>query len=302
MNSKSETARAWFVLVPLCFYFLAMRDLHARADDEYVGPAELKKRVSKAFAVPKDCKSLHPENRIWINRDEQIVIADGYVAQRQVPLELFACPTGSKEHESIVAIFARAQSVHAGLLAINAKPGSPATFDPFKPATGTTVRIYVLWLDDEGNGKGTLAQNWIRRVGTQKCMYWDFVFAGSKIYKDDDGVEHYLGDSGELISVSNFSTSTMDVAVKSDQANSNLLFEAFTERIPKRDTPIRLVMTLTDEPPFGSVDTGESSDKAKEPKYLSEEIPKNVMLYMPSVPKQAATTKATPTTQPSKDR
>ncbi len=265
--------------------FIANR-LHA--DDAWVSPAELKERVVNTFAVPKDCKSLHPENRIWINRDEQVVVIDGYVVQRQVPLELFACPTGSKEHEAIVAVLARAQSVHAGLLAINAKPGSPASFDPFKPASGTTVRVYALWFDADGKPQGTLAQNWIRRSDNKKCMYWDWVFAGSKIYKDEDGKQHYLGDSGELISVSNFATSTMDVAVRSDQANSSLLFEAFTERIPKRDTPIRLVLTLTDEAPFGSLNDGEDPEKVKEPKYLSEPVPKSVMQYLEPTPKAAS--------------
>ena len=102
------------------------------ADDAWKSSTEIQKLVVDRFEEPKDCKPLHRENRIWINRDEQFVILDGYIAQREVPLELFACPVGTKEHESIVAVFARAQLVHAGLLAINARPGSTATFEPFK--------------------------------------------------------------------------------------------------------------------------------------------------------------------------
>ena len=252
-------------------------------DDTWLNPAELRKRVSEAFETPKDCKPLHPENRIWFNRDEQVVILDGYVVQREVSLELFACPAGSKEHEAVVAVIARAQLVHAGLLAINAKPGSPASFEPFKPAHGTTVRVYVLWLDKDRKPQGTLAQNWIRRVDTKKEMYWDWVFGGSKMYKDEDGKEHYLGDSGELISVSNFTTSTMDVAVQSDQSNANLMFEAFTERIPKRNSPVRLVLSLTDEPPFGTSST-DDAEKSTAPKHLTEKVSKNIMQYL--VPKE----------------
>ena len=91
--------------------------LRCSADDEWKSAAELQKLIVDRFEEPKDCKLLHRENRIWINRDEQVVVLDGYVAQREVPLELFACPAGTKEHESIVAVFARAQLVHAGLLA-----------------------------------------------------------------------------------------------------------------------------------------------------------------------------------------
>jgi len=268
----------WLAVVACTIGFFPLRGM---SDDEvWVEQAELRRRVIDAFKPPRECKSLHRDNRIWIHRNEQVVILDGYIAQTQVPLELFACPTGTKEHESIVAVFARAQSVHAGLLAIDAKPGSTATFEPFKPATGTTVRIYALWIDNDGKTQGSLAQNWIRRMGTKKPMYWDWVFAGSKIHKDDEGKEHYLGDSGELISVSNFSTSTMDLAVRSEQSNANLLFEAFTERIPRRNTPVRLVITITDEAPYGILELGDDSLNAKEPKHISDQVPESVMQFL----------------------
>ena len=258
--------------------------LQCSANDEWKSLAELQKLVVDRFEEPKDCKLLHRENRIWINRDEQVVVLDGYVAQREVPLELFACPAGTKEHEAIVAVFARAQLVHTGLLAINARPGSTATFEPFKPAHGTTVRVYVLWMNADGKTNGTLAQNWIRRSGTKKSMHWDWVFAGSKIYKDEDGKEHYLGDSGELISVSNFMTSTMDVSVRSEQSNANLIFEAFTDRIPPKYTPVRLVLTLTDEVPFGSSDEDQAKEDNEVPKFLSAKVPDSIMQLLVSKP------------------
>lgn len=250
------------------------------ADDAWKSLSDLKKIVASQFEDPKDCKALHPDHRVWINRNEQVVVLDGYIAQRDVPLELFACPAGTKDHESIVSVFARAQIVHAGLLAINAQPGGTASFEPFKPAKGTTVRVYALWIDEAGKVKGTLAQNWIRKIGTKKCMYWDWVFAGSKIYKDEDGKEHYLGDSGELISVSNFTTSTLDIVVRSEQSNASLAFDAFTDRIPKKETPIRLVLALSDEKPFGSSLTDDETNKAEEPKLLSEEIPSEILALL----------------------
>jgi len=122
-------------------------------------------------------------------------------------------------------------------------------------------------------------------------MEWDWVFAGSKIYKDPDtGKETYMGDSGDLICVANFMTSTLDVAVKSDAANSGLVFEAFTEKIPKRYTPIRLVLVLSDEPPYSSegVDKNDSGDNSLEnkdllPKHLKAEVPKRVLEFLPAV-------------------
>jgi len=266
----------WIALYAVTSLFV----LPTIAEDFWMTPEELRKRVEEAFEVPSNCKSLHPKNRIWINRDEQFVIMDGYIVQRDVQLELFACPAGTKEHEAVVAVIARAQTVHAGLLAIGAKPGSPASFEPFKPASGTTVRVYALWLDEEGKPKGSIAQNWVRRIDTKKAMTWDWVFAGSQMYKDEEGKTHYLGDSGELISVSNFTTSTMDVAVRSDQANSGLMFEGFTDRIPPRNTPVRLVLSLTDDTPFGT-DSSQATDSSevigKEPAFLKDKVPENVL-------------------------
>jgi hypothetical protein len=282
MNASNNSLKALGLLV--CWIGLAFVDPRcgfAQEENAWKSADDLRKMVADRFEEPMDSKSLHRENRIWINRDEQAVILDGYVAQRQVPLELFACPVGTKEHESIVAVFSRPQMVHAGLLAVNAKPGSTVTFEPFKPAHGTTIRIYALWLDESGKTQGTLAQNWIRQAGTKKPMVWDWVFAGSKIYKDEDGKEHYLGDGGELISVSNFNTSTIDVSVKSDQSNANLLFEAFTDHVPAKYTPVRLVLTLTDEAPYAN-EQAEPSKEVKLPKYLSEKVPQNVLKLLAS--------------------
>lgn len=282
-------------------------------EDGWLELPEIKARVEKSFAEPPNTKKMLEDGRIWIHRDEQAVIVDGYVCQRNAPLEMFACPVGTKEHESIVAVFTKSQFVHAALLAVGGVPGKPVAFEPrFVPASGTTVRVYALWHDADGKTQGTLAQNWVRQSGKDKAMEWDWVFAGSKIYKDPDtGKETYLGNSGELICVANFMTSTMDVSVKSDAANSGLVFDAFTERIPKRNTPVRLVMVLSDELPYAGADTSESaaeetSDKAEStsekaganadekpakslktdgselPKHLTDPVPERILEFLPA--------------------
>src|SRR5690606_12558954 len=72
-----------------------------------------------------------------------------------------------------------------------------------------------------------------------------FVFAGSMFWEDPDtGKKHYQAESGDLICVSNFSTATLDVPLKSTHANTGLMFVAFTERIPEKNTPVRLVLQV----------------------------------------------------------
>lgn len=296
INSVADFFRtgilAAFFLIQACLAPIGFVPFCSAQDEGWMELPKIQERVEKSLAVPENCKKMIDEGRIWIHRDEQAVIVDGYVCQRNAPLEMFACPVGSKEHEAIVALFAKSRFVHASLLAVGGVPGKPVSFEPkFVPASGTTIRVYVLWHDEKGKTQGTLAQHWIRKVGTKKPMEWDWVFAGSKIYKDPDtGKETYMGDSGDLICVANFMTSTLDVSVKSDAANSGLVFEAFTEKIPKRYTPIRLVLVLSDEPPYaadgGSTsDSREASENADNlPKHLKAEVPKRILEFLPAAP------------------
>jgi hypothetical protein len=203
------------------------------------------------FPPPEGLLRLAKDAQLWIDIKNKMVVVDGQVALRSGQLEMFACPKGTKEHESVIAIHAKAQYVHAGLLALGAKKGSPVKFEPeYSPASGTTIDIWVLWRDKQGKRQRVRAQEWIRNIETQKEMKYDWVFAGSGFWKDPtDGVEYYYGDSGDFICVSNFPSATLDLPVESSQANASLMFEAFSDRIPQRGTPIRLVLKprLTDK-------------------------------------------------------
>ena len=157
---------------------------------------------------------------------------------------MFACPQGTKEHESIVALNAKAYQIHAGLLAIGATPGRPVRYQPnYSPAEGPKIQVMVQWRED-GKPRSVRAQDWIRQTGTDKQMEHDWVFAGSGFWKDTaTGKEHYLAEGGEVICVSNFGTAMLDLPIQSSQDNAALMFEAFTERIPPVGTPVRLVLS-----------------------------------------------------------
>ena len=68
-------------------------------------------------------------------------------------------------------------------------------------------------------------------------MKANWVFAGSGFTKEN----YYLAEDGDVICVANFPTATLDLAAKSSsQGNSNLLYEAYTERIPPRGTAVTI--------------------------------------------------------------
>lgn len=72
-------------------------------------------------------------------------------------------------------------------------------------------------------------------------MEADWVFAGSSIYKDDDtGKQFYLAEDGDLICVANFASAMIDVASKSSADDNGRDYEAFTDRIPPKETPVTI--------------------------------------------------------------
>lgn len=228
------TMQKWCFLLCLCVVFPSYATAQAPAED---------KKSEETLGEPTNLTRVSKEEDLWIDPKRKIVVIGGEICLREGQLEMFACPKGTKEHESVVVVNCKPRFAHAALLAIGAKEGTPVKFDPeYKPATGIVVDIYVLWKDEAGEKHKVRAQEWIRHVKTDKPMPHDWVFAGSGFWKDDTGKEQYYGDSGEFICVSNFSSATLDLPISSSGANSDLLFTAFTEKIPPRGTKVRLVL------------------------------------------------------------
>lgn len=196
---------------------------------------------------PEGCRRLAPEYDVWIDPAKKRIVMIGKIVLREGPLELFACLTNTKEHESIVAVTTKAAIVHAGLLALGAEAGGPVEFLPeFKPPRGTEIEVSVFWTDPQtGNRMRARAQDWIREVKSGQAMTQKFVFAGSGFWEDTRTKQQiYQAEEGDFICVANFPSAMLDIAAQSSQANEALLFEAFTEKIPPMDTEVVVVLSL----------------------------------------------------------
>ncbi len=222
-------------------------------------PAEPAKRA--AAKDPPGMKRLSPEYDAWIDPKHKRVVVDGTVVLREGQLEMFACPKGTKEHESIVAVDSKAFVVHAGLLAIGAEVGTPVVFQPtYQPATGQEIDIEVVWRDKSGTVHRDRAQEWVRSIKTGKPLEYPWVFAGSGFWLDEvTGIKHYMAETGDFICVSNFPSAMLDLPVESSQSNELLTYDAFTEHIPPVGTRVRLVLT-----PKGKTSQAPSPGKAGE--------------------------------------
>lgn len=251
MDSKIFLARRSLSVV-FSLFCLVLGALADSSHAQWEGREALLREVEKTFGDPPGMTRLDPNSRVWADKKNRRVVVDGYIAIDNGQLEMLACIVGTKEHESVVAVFSRAQFIHAGLLAVGAKVGKPVAWEPeYQPPTGSEIQVLALWRDKDGSKKNIDTRQWVREVGTEdKVLSVNYVFAGSQMWKDpDSGEERYLAESGDLVCVSNFSTATLDVPMNSSQANSGLMFAAFTERIPPRDTPVRLVLQVVDPKP-----------------------------------------------------
>jgi hypothetical protein len=236
-----------------------------RGADQLTDPPVAANSQSREFTPPQGLARFAKDADIWIDVKGKRVVIDGRVSLRSGALEMFACPRGTKEHESVVAVNSKAINVHAGLLAIGAKAGHPVKFDPdYSPATGTVIHVEVQWKDEEGEIRKVRAQEWIKNTKTQKQAESEWVFAGSGIWKDPvSGEQYYHGDGGDFICVSNFPTATLDLTIPSSQANDALLFEAFTGRIPPAGTPVRIVLRPKLEPKADRPPAEKSAEKSE---------------------------------------
>jgi hypothetical protein len=174
------------------------------------------------------------------------VLLEAEVCQRDVPLELFLCKKNTKEHEAILHVDADARDIHTALLAAKAEPGSPVQYQPKqKPPTGTTIKITVQYKNAKGETVTADAKEWVRNAKTRKALDVDWVFAGSQFFQDPDDPKkkpYYMANSGDVICVSNFGDAMLDLPIDSSKDNADLLFEAWTERIPERGTKVTVLL------------------------------------------------------------
>lgn len=176
-----------------------------------------------------------------IDYDNKVVRLQSEVVLRSGMLELLLCPKRTKEHESILAAEVVPQHFHLALLLIGAKPGRPASFQPFQPPTGQELKIWIEY-DEDGRRKRVDARQWIRNTKTKQALDSKFVFSGSRFSKPPGSqAPIYLGNDGDLVCVVNFPGSVIDIDTEASTDNVELYFEAWTSRIPPIGTKVDVV-------------------------------------------------------------
>lgn len=247
-----------------------LSNAEAETTEEIEGAASdlQNKRPSFDFTTlddnPETLKKLDKGSPIWCSSDRKRVALGGEICLRHGSLEFFACRRNTKDYESIIALDSPPHLIHAALLAIGAKQGTPAKFDPvFVPPTGDKIAIEVRWFDEEtGQRKVVRAQELVAENESGKEMSADWVFTGGLFGVDPDGKKYYLANAtGEIFGVSNFPGSVLDVPFESTNDSSNLYYTANTRKIPVEGTPVLLILTrIMDGPERGVLEKGAGKD------------------------------------------
>lgn len=207
-------------------------------------------------ADPKNTPvALNPEKTLFVELTPEKkvlrVVLSAEVCLREGPLEVFLCKRGTKEHEAVVRVDADAKFIHAALETAGAKAGGPPQFvnpktnEPeFKAATGTKVRVLVNYRMG-GKVHTHPAQEWVWNSKTKKALDGEWVFAGSQLLRDPDEPARppfYGANSGEVISVSNFPYSLLDLTTEISKDDANLNYEAKTARIPPQFSKVWVIL------------------------------------------------------------
>ncbi len=180
---------------------------------------------------------------VRINWTARQVELDAEVVLREGALELLACRTGSKEHESILRVKALPSHVYEALGLIGLTPGTPVGWDEKSeqtiPATGDRLEIHIRYRH-AGTTKTVAAHEWLWNADKQRPMppmVW--VFAGSQ--RLEDGT-FYADLDGTLITVVDFSSALISQPTSYSADNAELWLEPYTERVPKEGTRCQLIL------------------------------------------------------------
>jgi hypothetical protein len=299
--------RCWLLVSLAAFFSVTGLDSTAYADEK----KENDKKADAAVDVTgnsDDFKPLNKSGTVLLDVKGKRLLLRSQVVLREGLLELLVCLKRTKEHESILAVDAPAQIIHAGLLALGATTGTPVRWQPdFQAATGQPIDIFLTWTDEDGKLHRDSAQSWVRhatrryfvekldpppkslKIPPDSDLKWDsknfdllwyghmsesqrddalkissdpqfqkaiksifkqsqirqmeegWVFAGSYFVTDEkSGEKFYQAESGDLICVANFATATLDLSASSSATNDDLMFEAFTERVPPLGTNVTI--------------------------------------------------------------
>ena len=170
---------------------------------------------------------------------------DGKVILREGELELFAyskAPT-PKEHETILLLTAKPESIFFALGLIGLSPGKPMSYDwetqVTTPPSGDPIDVWVRY-EHGGKTVERSACDWMLDLDRQAPMektHW--LFAGSR--HTEDG-RFFADIDGTVVTVVNFDSALLTLPGLHSDSNASLWLAANTEAIPPIGARVTLIL------------------------------------------------------------
>lgn len=249
--------------MPLFAVGLILLTCLAHADEAPIVPPAEDKAAAEKVELPG----------ITIDAKHKRVDVDAKIALDAGLLELIACITDTKEHESLVIIDAVPMHIHAALLLIGANNGHPARVKPANeektewihlPPRGDRIAISLVYPDPENKDKTierpisdflkrsdrdpAFNQNGQEEADDSAKVFKTFLFAGSVLIDEQGDERSYLADqSGNVISISTFGDELLCLPGRMSQENSALVWSVDNKHLPKVGTKVKLRLTLIEQ-------------------------------------------------------
>ena len=258
------------VFEPLCalVMVLSLFSTTTRADEPVTNKQGSMKAARKPVKLP---------GMVVDYFEKRCVDLEGTICLEKGLLELIACTKGSKEHESIVAVSARAMHIHMGLLLLGANNGHPAMRKPVDeektrwvnvPPRGDSIDVFLVMANkdgkliekpisdfivrssgrvDEVDGTVIVAPDQTEKRGGKEetSLPHTFIFAGSHLRDNGPGPRQYLADlSGNVISIASFGDELLCLPFHQTQENGALMWQVKPGTLPKVGTKITLRLRL----------------------------------------------------------
>ena len=249
--------------MPLFAIGLMLLTCLAHADEAPAAPPAEDKPAAEKVELPGI--TIDVKNK-RVDVEAKIALDDGL-------LELIACTTDTKEHESLVIIDAVPMHIHAALLLIGANNGHPAQAKPANeektqwihlPPRGDPITVSLVYPDPEDKDKtierpisdflkraerdSAFEQDGQEEADDSAKVFKTFLFAGSVLIDGEGDERRYLADqSGNVISISTFGDELLCLPARVTQENSALVWTIENKHLPKVGTKVKLRLTLNEQ-------------------------------------------------------
>jgi hypothetical protein len=188
--------------------------------------------------------ALNKQETVLLDAEGKRLVLKGEVCLREGLLEMLVCLKQTKEHESILSVATKAQTVHAGLLALGAEPGEGVKFLPeFQPPRGQKIDIFLSWKDAEGKLHRVPAQSWVRRA-TRRYFVEKLAKLPSGLKLPEDKNLKYDEKRGEMLWYGPMSEEERDafLSLSKDKAYRKVI-ETFFDQTQLREMKADFVFT-----------------------------------------------------------